>query len=563
VNTENVQRQDVTGDAQGSASSRDSVMALTLWQRIGIAIVLMVVPLMLLALPLPPTKFKAAQAKQDRVFVAAIVLALLSAAAYVVPSPLFPRRRSVLPLIVLGTSLLLMANITWNKSFRDYVGETDYHREVFRRVMHKVYHWPMYGRYDNAIARWNETAQRYSFKTLPWVLVSSGIAAAWYLWARRRGDRRWDARSLAVLLSFQLALIFFFALCEPWPMRLSLKLSGYSEFKKDIPAFSGIADTLRNYVSRMPTLEWYGQHYPPGNLVLLEIEQALGVPGFAKTLVTLMTVLSAIPLYKLARELELSERAITATLLLFTANIGVLIYCTINTTSLLLLPGTMCLWMLVRSLKRNELGSAVALGLCFTFYLFFSFSGSILGVLMALTTALGWWRGVFPTRNVIRTGLVSLISVGVAIGAIYVSTRFNLVSCFIGAVRGHQAQQGNEGFDDARRYLLRSTGNIIAYLMSIVPLCIVGAWAMWGRRLTAANALYTALGLTVLVAGFSGLFYVETERIWIFLTPFFALAAGDEIARRSQFEGSRITYLVFLLVLIISCSQEFLFQHYR
>ena len=37
---------------------------------------------------------------------------------------------------------------------------------------------------------------------------------------------------------------------------------------------------------------------------------------------------------------------------------GVLIYCTINTTSLLLLPATVCLWMLVRGLKTGSPAAA-------------------------------------------------------------------------------------------------------------------------------------------------------------------------------------------------------------
>ena len=77
------------------------------------------------------------------------------------------------------------------------------------------------------------------------------------------------------------------------------------------------------------------------------------------------------------------------------------------------------------------------------------------------------------------------------------------------------------------------------------------------------RALFIALLATVLLAGFSGLFYVETERIWIFLTPVFALAAGTELARRASAEGPRVVHLILLLVLLISCTQEFLFQHYR
>jgi hypothetical protein len=154
---------------------------------------------------------------------------------------------------------------------------------------------------------------------------------------------------------------------------------------------------------------------------------------------------------------------------------------------------------------------------------------------------------------------------------LYLATHFNLIACFITAVRGHQAQQGNEGFDDLQRWWLRSTGNIIAYLLSIVPLCILAASAVavWGfakpqadgQRI--ARSFFIATLLTVLVAGFSGLFYVETERIWIFLTPAFALAAGYELRRRAEVEGRGIIYVVLFLVIAISCTQEFFFQHYR
>jgi hypothetical protein len=207
---------------------------------------------------------------------------------------------------------------------------------------------------------------------------------------------------------------------------------------------------------------------------------------------------------------------------------------------------------------------------CFSIYLFFSFSASILGVLMGLTALLAWVGGAVRARDLVRIGIVALIALGAAIGALLLLTHFNLVACFITAVRGHEAQQGNGGFDNLTRYLLRSSGNIIAYLMSIIPLSILAGLAMTrGLRRDKnseprlAMAMFVALGLTVLLAGFSGLFYAETERIWIFLTPAFALAAGYELARRRSAEGAEIVYLVFLLVLAISCSQEFFFQHYR
>ena len=501
--------------------------------------------------------------KKDLVFAGALVTAVGAGIALV------RSRGNTLALILLGTSLLVMGNWGWNKAFREYYSTHSYKREVFRKAMRNFYA-PVYGRYDNAIARWDPHRGSYSLATLPFAIASIAIAAVWYRWARRRPlDGRWGTRSFAVLLSLQLLLIIFFALCEPWPKRFSLNISGYLEFKKDLPAFTGIGDILRNYVERMPSLEWYGQHYPPGNLILLAIERNLGIPGLLKSIVCLLTVLSALPLYALARELRLDNLATSAAILLFTASTSVLVYCTINTTSLVLLPGTLCLWMLIRGLRTGSLAAAAILGLSFAFYLFFSFSASILGVLMALTTVIAWWRGAVSTRNVLRTGVTSLACVFAAIALLYVTTRFNLIACFITAIHGHQTQQGNQGFDDPIRYLLRSTGNVLAYLISTAPLAILAisaAWFAWrsrSREIELSSALFIAAPLTVLIAGFSGLFYVETERIWMFLTPFLALAAGAELSRRSQWEGGAIVHAMFLLVLVISCAQEIFFMHYR
>jgi hypothetical protein len=541
--------------------------------RVGAALVLLLVPLLLLALPLPPTKGRYADIKQDWVLGIAIFIAIAAAGAYFVRTPMFPKR-STLPLILFGTAMLLIGNIVWNRAFLDYTRHHQYSREVFRRAM-RNFHAPVYGRYDNALMRSADAVQEgppYSYATVPWVILSAGVAAAWYVWARQRPlDRRWDARSIATLAAFQLALIVLFALCEPWPMRMSLKISGYSEFKKDIPAFTDVRDVLRNYVERMPKLEWYGQHYPPGNLILLMIEKHLGIPGMTKAIVCLFTIATVFPLWHLAKALELDDVATSAALLLFAATTGVLVFPTINTTSLVLFPGTVCLWTLVRALRTGSIPHAVVCGLSFAFYLFFSFSASILGVLMALTTVLGLFFGAFGIRNVVLTAAVAGGCVLVPIGLLYAASRFNLIACFIAAVHGHQAQQGNEGFDDIKRWLLRSTGNVVAYTMSIVPLMVLAAGAVRhppakapaDGGLNAARALFIALPVTVAVAGFSGLFYVETERIWIFLTPVFALAAGYELTRRSESEGRRVVYLTLLLVLLISCTQEWFFQHYR
>jgi hypothetical protein len=523
---------------------------------VGVALAVIIVPLLLLALPLPPNSTWWWNHKKNVVAPVALAVALASLLTYLRPTPLFPRPRATLPLIVLGTSLLLLFATAWNTAFRRYAGSHDYNVEVFRSVMRNPWS-PIYGQYDNALAR---------PRTLPFALLAVAVAAAWYAWVRKRPlDWRWDARSLLSLLALQLALIIAFALCEPRP----IGPAGYNLFRAGLAAFPSdatVGDILRDYVATMPTLDRYGQHYPPGNLTLLALERNLGMHGFAKAIVVLLMILSAVPLHRLARELQLDDVAVTATLLLYTATSGVLIFCTINTTSLLLFPATLCLWMLVRALKTGSLTAAVLLGLSFSVYVFFSFSATILGVLMALTAALGWRRGAFSARNVIRTGIVAVACVAACFGLLYLATRFSVIACFVAAVRGHEAQQGNRGFDDVERYLLRSTGNILAYALGAVPLSILALTATRGAESQAdarARPLILATPLTILIAGFSGLFYLETERIWIFLTPPLALAAGVELSRRARCEGAHVVLAVFLLVLVLSCAQEFFLTHYR
>jgi len=66
---------------------------------------------------------------------AALAIAAASLLTYSRPTRLFPRAHATLPLIVLGTSLLLLGAIAWNTAFRRYAGSHAYDAEVFRSAM--------------------------------------------------------------------------------------------------------------------------------------------------------------------------------------------------------------------------------------------------------------------------------------------------------------------------------------------------------------------------------------------------------------------------------------------
>src|SRR6476659_2589959 len=122
-------------------------------------------------------------------------------------------------------------------------------------------------------------------------------------------------------------------------------------------------------------------------------------------------------------------------------------------------------------------------------------------------------------------------------------------------------------YDTPGRYLIRSSGNIIAYLVFMFPisvLAIAGAIAAWRDRMQPyVRALSAAAVATIFIAGFSGQFFLETERIWIFMAPALAIAAGAELARRARFEGVWLARFVFILAICLSCWQEMIWMHYR
>ena len=72
--------------------------------------------------------------------------------------------------------------------------------------------------------------------------------------------------------------------------------------------------------------------------------------------------------------------------------------------------------------------------------------------------------------------------------------------------------------------------------------------------------LALGLALCIVIAGFLPLFLLETERVWVILTPAMAVAAGYEIERHRQSEGHHSVMTVVLVGLLLMYSQTMLFQ---
>jgi hypothetical protein len=120
------------------------------------------------------------------------------------------------------------------------------------------------------------------------------------------------------------------------------------------------------------------------------------------------------------------------------------------------------------------------------------------------------------------------------------------------------------GFDEIRRYLLRSSGNLIAYLGSVaIPLVAFSAFCLFSGHRKRPEApsyiLCISVWLTMLVSAFSGLFFLETARIWIFFTPLLCALAAISLADfMNSGKYKRIVGLILAIVISISAIEEIL-----
>jgi hypothetical protein len=250
--------------------------------------------------------------------------------------------------------------------------------------------------------------------------------------------------------------------------------------------------------------------------------------------------------------------------MLFAVSAGVLIFPTIAITAVPIFFASLCLWLLTRALKRGELWAAIAFGLTFAVYFFFSFASYMLALVMGifLLAAL-----ITKVVSMSRAASVLLISIGTFIvffAVLKLIWGFNIIDCYSMAQQMHLQRPGH-GFDHPLRYLFRSTGGIIAYLISTslaIPLLAIAAIARRHDedRLRRAFTIGTLLGL--LLSGFSGMSFLETERIWLIFTPALAVIAAAEMERRQHLEGHPLAAAVVLAALTFSCGYEIISRHH-
>lgn len=512
----------------------------------------------------------------DWMFWYALHFAGWTALVWVVSVPWVIRRFD--PVLGAGAlaNFVLSMLVWWNQAYLLFWPVAPYQREVFRKALQRP-STPVYG--EAAVFNPYEV---YLAIGLLVVLVAVGYA---FVSGRLRV---WISWTLLVVACAFAALSL---------ARIETRLDGrrtytgerfygnttsHKGFVQDLVDFKGPRDILQHYVERMPGLGWFGRHYPPGYLMLYRVQEGLrdnstsvrqswaryerrkeqnddpdvtvGQPnlppqGFV-TGVSLACALGSLPVfYLLARELRVGKRGARLAVVLVAIGAGAIVFPTVSPMSLLLLPTALMWWSFARALRTGAWPLAALCGASVYAFGFFSFGVTVVGLVMTLaliglllTRAVHWKRALYVCGVSAGTGLLVYALMRLATG-------FDLIACMREAVLGHEAQQESDPFRPAYMWWLRSSGNLLAYAFSAaVALGATVSALLRGPRLNITGVWLIAGVLTILVSSFGGLFWLETERIWIFFTPLLAIGAAHASRNERQAQFGLILFATALLL---------------
>ena len=285
-----------------------------------------------------------------------------------------------------------------------------------------------------------------------------------------------------------------------------------NEYLPALPALSlGWIAFLDRFAEVAPSLPTHPSAHPPGLLLLIDVLGITTPAGMAAFEIASGAL--AVPLvYVLARRLLPEAGARTATVL-FAFSPAILIYGVTSTDALYVTLGLLAaLALLARPAVACTLGAA-ALAACS----FFSYSLLAVGawVVVVLFLRHGLWRAVAVAASC-AAALVVLYA------ALWALTGFDLLAALRSADVVYRL-----GPYFSRPYAYWLLGSPVAWVIAMgIPL----AWYA-ARGLGARHPAALGLAVVVLVAAVGGYTKSETERIWMFMIPWAAIAAAHVLPR--------------------------------
>ncbi len=290
-------------------------------------------------------------------------------------------------------------------------------------------------------------------------------------------------------------------------------------------AFGSLGAFLANYVRSMPSLSLHGSHFPPGHAVLLFlVAKVFGASVFAAGAAVLVLFAAGVVVAWRAIEELFPGRAARQAALLILACPSALDFACSSMDAVFFLFAALALRAGLRAFSAEGTArQAVAAGVLLLVAAFFSFSTFPLGLALV-------FYACFAGRHALRRTAFRLALAGAAFASAALlldgATGFALWKCVPEARRLGMELMTRAVDGDPRSYFLQfDYGNVVAFAIGAG----VGLLPALVERLRARPVLaepWTPAALLALAAmGFSGIYFMETERIWLFALPWVAAAA--------------------------------------
>ncbi len=325
----------------------------------------------------------------------------------------------------------------------------------------------------------------------------------------------------------------------------------YWEYTGNLHLITNLKDFLHNYVSLLPQLAAHTSTHPPGYTVILYIFQELFTGNLLALTIALAVTVSAIvwPLFYLWRSLldEVRARQLVETFIFIPS---VVLFTATSMDAFFMLVVWLAIAACYVGWRQSNWLSLVA-GLMAAVGLFSNFLFLLLGPLFIFLAIQSLWRIPATERNkrLSRVGLSAVVMLLFFV-LLHAWSGYSLWQNFVAAKAANNiAVQSN--FVSVVHFFLYAFITLSDFFIYLGP-PLAYLIVRHGRKLWSQGPGFIKLG-AVMTAYLSlvGVFQGETGRLWLFMTPFYALAGTSLLGEadkkiRSAFLACSFAYLIII-----------------
>lgn len=448
---------------------------------------------------------------------------------------------NALPDVLLwGTGAFMVLFIVWNLLFNWYSQHSGLEQHIFRGVFNNL-RAPFYGRIGLGPDAMSQA-------------IVSGLASLVFI-VYLFSQRKRMAQKQPLLYVFAIVMPVAFA----WQTDLSNTFAAsnchYQTFAGDLDSFASVKDLFSSFVEKMPVLGPHNNHYPPGFLLLFLIEK-LYLPYFVKASIFITVLLGLFPLKRLMRLMGFGRIEQNTGFILYISSGSILHFSGIALSPLLIPLTLWSLYFLLHGMQKKTIQNALLFALSIGVFSLFSFLSLTFVAFCALFVLLLLVRKAIHFRKVILFGGSSALMLSLLFFVLYLTSGFHYIDALITGRENIKASVSDTSQNTLITYLITSSGNLLAYAGSLgMPLLGMLFYQLKpGNRKNNSllNTLLIALVASIFLLSFSNRFILETERVWLFFTPLFVLAAAPTLKEYFEEEKSNKAFAILTLGIVLN-----------